>query len=143
MAVKPGAVTLPWADGEYAFRLGIGEWQELFRKTGAGPEELYKRVAGGTWRIEDLRETIRNGLLGADMVTGTAAALIKRYVDERPAMENLPIVQAILLSGLMGPPDGDVPKKAKAAGGKSAASPSAASTKTERPSGSIPEPLTP
>lgn len=130
--VKSGTVTLPWADGEYQFRLGIGEWQELFRKTGAGPLELYHRVRDGKWRVEDLRETIRNGLIGAGMVPKDAVPLIKRYVDDLPLTHSVETVIAILLSGLLGIPGDEAPKKAAAE--ETGASLSASSTKPAPPS---------
>lgn len=55
----------PFADGEYPFRIGAGEARELQRICDCGPLELYRRLLGGTWRYEDVTETIRLGLLGA------------------------------------------------------------------------------
>lgn len=136
MSLKPGTLMLVWGDGEYPFRLAIGEWQELFRKTGAGPMELYERLRTGKWRVEDLRETIRNGLIGAGMAPKDAVPLVKRYVDEMPLTQSVQPATLILLSGLVGIPGDEAPKKARR--GRRASSLSAASTKTAPPSASPP-----
>jgi len=102
---------LTWADGEYRVRLGIGQLRELQEKCDAGPQWIYERLTLNThdgWRMEDIRETIRLGLIGGGGVTPTdALTLVKRYVDKRPALESVPVAQAILAFYLVGAPDED------------------------------------
>lgn len=56
-------IVLPFADGVYAFALKWGRLQELQEKTDCGPLELYTRLLSGRWRMQDVRETIRLGLI--------------------------------------------------------------------------------
>ena len=46
------------------FRLRIGELRELEDKRNAGSFELYRRLGDGTCRFDDIRETLRLGLIG-------------------------------------------------------------------------------
>ena len=66
------------------------------------------RSVGGDWRIDDIRETIRLGLIGAGMTTTDAFILVSRYVDQtdkHPPVDNLGIAAGILLHALTGPQD--------------------------------------
>lgn len=99
-----------WADGEHDFRLAIGQLRELQEKCGAGPAEIHNRLAAGTWRVDDIRETIRLGLIGGGMTPTDALVLVTRYVDNRPLMENVVAAQAVLLVALIGAPDDKVGK---------------------------------
>lgn len=102
--------TVAWADGEYKFRLGIAELRELQEKCDAGPMWIYERLqlnAHNGWRLEDIRETIRLGLIGGGLPPPEALALVKRYVDKRPATESILIAQAVLAFYLVGAPDED------------------------------------
>lgn len=59
-----GKILRAFGDGVYAFALDFGQIEELQEKTDCGPFELYKRLLSGAWRIKDVTETIRLGLLG-------------------------------------------------------------------------------
>ncbi len=143
MPVKTGTQTLPWADGEYPFRLGAGELQEIERKcaiTGMdgnlvhfGIYEIYERLTSGRWFSRWPGIVIFNGLVGAGMVPKEASALKKRYVDDRPLMENVAISHLLLLSALLAPA-GEESKKQEAE--VASPSPSANSTEQGPPSGS-------
>jgi hypothetical protein len=104
------SVTLTWADGEHKFRLAIGQLRELQEKTDAGPVEVLDRLATRRWRLDDVRETLRLGLIGGGMAPVKALGLVKRYVDERPLMESLPAAQAVLLAAIVGVPEDEVGK---------------------------------
>lgn len=108
---RDGSVSFVWGDGEHRFRLAIGEWRELQEKTGVGPAELLQRVNTGRWRVDDIRETLRIGLIGGGMKPVEATSLVTRYVDVFPLMDNVPPAQAILISALIGPVDEPVGKK--------------------------------
>lgn len=112
---RDGSIELTWADGEYKFRLGIKELEELDEKTDRGPLELLRMIDAGTWRAPHLREVIRVGMIGGGTAPATATQLLKRYLDDRPLMEWLPIARAILFAAIAGPRDGERPGKAKAA----------------------------
>ena len=79
------------------------------------PYFLLGRVDGGQWFIDDLRETIRIGLIGGGLEPVKALALVKRYVDDRPFAESITHARAILLAAIVGAPDGEKPGKAAAA----------------------------
>lgn len=100
-----GSIDLEFGDSTYAFRLGLGEWRELESNRKIGAYGLLRRLITGMWFVDDIRETIRIGLIGGKMHPNEALRLVKRYVDERPWLENLPLAMQILepsLSGIEG-----------------------------------------
>lgn len=135
---RDASVTLTWADGEHRFRLAIGQLRELQEKCDAGPAEVLARLSSGKWRLDDVRETLRLGLIGGGLSPGDAHRLTVRYVDERPWLENVQPAQAVLMAALVGAPEEPVGKgaAAEAATGASSASPSPLSTATGRRSDS-------
>lgn len=96
---------LTWGDGEHRFRLPIGQLRELQDKCSAGPQRILMRLSSMDWRIEDVREVIRLGLIGGGKTPSDAHMLVVRYVDERPLMESRLPAQAILMKALIGDPD--------------------------------------
>lgn len=114
MAQHDGAIEREWADGAHCFRLPIAQLLELQEKCDAGPVEIFSRLRAQTWRLNDLRETIRLGLIGGGTPPMDALTLVKRYVDPpRPLLENVPLALEILEAALTGPPE-DLPGKARA-----------------------------
>lgn len=109
---RSGSVTLRFADGEHAFRLPIGRLRELQEKVDAGPMELLRRLQTGAWRIDDVREPIRLGLIGGGLAPTEASRLVERYVDDRPWVETVPVAFAIIASAVNGAPDEDAPGEA-------------------------------
>lgn len=103
MADGSGKIRIAWADDEHEFRLGLGELRELQDKTGAGPLELHRRIGTGVWRVDDLRETIRLGLIGGGKTPPDALKLVARYVDARPLAESVGPAARILFAAIMGP----------------------------------------
>lgn len=92
---RSAKITLEWADGEYDFRLGIGELRELQERTRRtknvageyeyfGPMRLFEMLSGSDWMVDDVREAIRIGLIGGGIKPIEAARLVKRYVEEVP-----------------------------------------------------------
>lgn len=97
-----------FADGEYDFRLAWGQLVELQELCSAGPQFILNRLTvTGDWRVEDISEIIRLGLLGADkdMKPSRATDLVRRYVKERPPLENHTLAVAILTTALLGAPE--------------------------------------
>lgn len=103
--MRDAFIPLDWADGTYAFRLGWGELAELQEKCDAGPYVILDRLQGRQWRIEDISNTIRLGLIGGGMEPVKALKLVRKYVEARPPVENLIYAVGILSAGLMGAPD--------------------------------------
>jgi|SRR5215207_218509 len=112
---EDGSITLTWADGDHVFRTRLGEWREIQNTCGAGLIEIMDRLQFRRWKVDDVREPIRVGLIGGGMIPPKATALVKRYVDDRPLAESVPIAMAILMCAIVGvpgdPPDGDRSKK--------------------------------
>jgi hypothetical protein len=107
-------ITFDWADDRYAFQLKLGQIRELEEKCNAGLLQILHRLEGHVWRLDDVRETIRLGLIGGGTKPDDALKLIRRYVDRQPLFESVVPAKAILSAVLVGVPD-DPPKKAEAA----------------------------
>lgn len=107
---RSGAVEIAWNGGTHLFRLDIGRWEQLQEKIGIGPPELLGRLGGSSWRVHDVRETIRLGLVGGGMAPAEANLLVQRNVDERPLGENVMVARAIVLVSILGAPDEPVGK---------------------------------
>ncbi len=102
--------------------MGIKQWERIDEKCSVGPPELLSRLAPpfyarsqglsfeqilgagllGTWKLHDVREVIRQGLLGANMAPPEADRLVRDYVDERPLLESAPTAYEIVLAGFIG-----------------------------------------
>ena len=122
---RSGEITLAFGDGEYAFRLAIGQWRKVQEACDAGPAELLARLAPpfnamaagvapkdviasgllGRWRIDDVRAPIFQGLLGGGTEPVQATRLLVAYVDERPLLEAVPVAYKVVLASLVGAED--------------------------------------
>lgn len=102
---RDASIDLDWADGTFRFRLGWGELEELQEKTDAGPYVVLRRLWDGTWRIQDLSNVVRLGLIGGGMEPATALRKVRAYVEARPAMESVDPAAAILAAALIGAAD--------------------------------------
>ncbi|WAP67231.1 gene transfer agent family protein [Jiella pelagia] len=98
-------VDLTCWDGTYTFKLGIAQIELLQEKCDAGPQHIFSRLGDGTWKIQDIRETLRLGLIGAGMKQQQALELIVRHVDSVPMLENIETARAAILAALVGAPD--------------------------------------
>lgn len=115
-----GSISFDWADGEHTFRLAIGQLRELQDKTGCGPMQVYQRLMDATWRVDEVRETLRIGLIGGGMPPMEALILTKRYVDEQghSLIENAKAAQNVILAALVGVHDDQVGAAKKAQAGE-------------------------
>jgi hypothetical protein len=113
---RDGSVTYFWGDGEHRFRLPIGHLRELQEKTDCGPYRIFDRLRTGDWRVDDVRETIRLGLIGGGMKPFDAHRLVVRYFDEYglALLDHIPAALQILTAALLGPQDEPLGKKAPA-----------------------------
>jgi len=102
---RDASITLTWGDGDFKFRLGWGELEELQEKTDAGPYVVLQRLHTGSWRLQDVSNTIRLGLIGGGLRPEEALKKVRFYVESRPVMESLPFAIAVLSAGLLGAPD--------------------------------------
>lgn len=105
---RSGRIRLNWGDGEHVFRLRIGELIELQEKCDAGPSHVMERLATNRWKVEDIREPIRLGLIGGGLDAGKALTLVKRYVDDfdrTPLQESVHFAYAIIGAAVVGAED--------------------------------------
>lgn len=113
---RSGKIRLEFAGRKQDFALGLEELEELQEASDAGPPVILNRLGGvgqggafamgPSWRVADVRETIRLGLIGGGMHVHKAAGLVARYVDARPDwFLNAKLAFAILAAALMGVED--------------------------------------
>lgn len=144
---RAGEITLEFGGEERVFRLALGQWRKVQEKCDAGPAELLARLAPmfaarrqqlnmaqimgngllGTWRVDDVREVILQGLLGGDTPGPKALELVKDWVDERPIFESVEIAYQVVLASVFGVED-EKPV------GESQAAPTAASPRSRKAS---------
>lgn len=78
-------VELAWADGTYLFALKLKQIEELQRLCGAGLGEIAQRLlVEERWKVCDIVETLRLGLIGGGTLPIRARELIDTYVDGKP-----------------------------------------------------------
>lgn len=112
---RDASISFDWAGDERRFRLAIGQLRELQEKCSAGPMEIMSRLQGGTWRIDDVRETMRLGLIGGGTPPGEALGLVRRYVDDRPFGECVSFALFVLMAAIYGTDQEPAPGKAEPA----------------------------
>jgi len=114
--MQNGTIEMTWADGDRVFNVArIALLLELEEKCGAGLATVYGRLVGKAWTVNDVRETIRLGLIGGGLAPAAALALVKRYVDDGPQriglIENAMTALAIVQAAMLGVRDDPVGKK--------------------------------
>lgn len=118
-------VTAPFGDGEHTFRLTVPCLIELEEKCDAAFTVVLHRLSTGTYKINDVRETVRLALIGGGAKPTDALALVKRYIDDRPPLEDaLHIARLALMGVLFGFKAAPVDESEAPAEGKAEAAPS-------------------
>ena len=147
---RSAKTTLDWADGTYAFRLGLGELAELQEKCGAGPWFIQSALSmlllppelGITPPKEVspayVTETIRLGLIGGGMDAVQALKKVRAYVDVGQLTENVPVAFGIIGVALQGIPE-EEPEKSEGESETSANRSPEAGFVSRRSSGSEPQ----
>lgn len=102
---RDGSIELEFGDGTHKFRLPWGELVNLQEACDAGPYVILSRLQDGTWRLADIRETIRYGLIGGGLEPSAALKLVREYVEQRPPVESVIYAQVVLSAALMGAPE--------------------------------------
>jgi hypothetical protein len=120
-------ITQSWGGEERTFRLGLGQCRKLQENTGCGPLGIAARcnvslavlsaIRGKDWlhlsqlnlsqaaeKIQ-VRETLKQGLLGAQVALPEVDRLLVEYVDERPLDENLIVTIAVCMAAIYGVED--------------------------------------
>lgn len=131
---RRGDIELVFGDGKHRFRLAIGELGDLEKATGLGPFELFEKFIAKRWRVGEIREVIRIGLIGGGMSKMEAVELVDEHIDDWPWVENVSIALEVLNAALAGDPN-DQPGKQQA-GEDPQDGPSPALSGTARRSGS-------
>ncbi|SDN84709.1 gene transfer agent family protein [Ensifer sp. YR511] len=62
-----GSEEIVWAGGEHHFRLGIGELRAIEGKCEAGCAVILMRLLSSAWKIDDVIQPLRLGLIGGGM----------------------------------------------------------------------------
>tara|TARA_R110002020_G_scaffold53905_8_gene150488 strand:+ start:19449 stop:19862 length:414 start_codon:yes stop_codon:yes gene_type:complete len=102
---RSSAIDLDWGDDTFRFAMKWGELAELQEKTDAGPYVILQRLHNGSWRVEDISNVIRLGLIGGGMAPEQALKKVRFYVQQRPPLESVPYAIAILSTALLGATD--------------------------------------
>lgn len=110
---RDASITLPFADGDYPFRLGWGQLILLQEAVDAGPFAVLGRLEDRSCRVQDIAHVIRLGLIGGGMEPKKALELVRAYVEDRPPLESVVHAQAILSAAVVGAPEEDTGSKKK------------------------------
>jgi len=116
---RHGEVSLPLGGGDYLFRLGYGELRMLQEACDAGPLWIAQRIKGDQCRVEDIRETLRIGLIGGGMNDMEARRIVEREVEPR-LFAYRETAYMVILAAVLGPDDEKSEGKAKGAAGRKA-----------------------
>jgi hypothetical protein len=116
-----GTRSIIWLNGEDQFCLAkVGLLLDLEDKCRAGIGTIFGRLESGHYFVNDVRETIRLGLIGGGMSAEKAMAAVKNHVDGRPLALSVLIAHAVIEAVLIGVPDDpvgkDMPAEAKPTG---------------------------
>lgn len=99
-----------WPGGEHEFELRIGELRALQENCKAGPEEVLNRLRAGTWRVDDIIEPIRLGLIGAGMPAAEAGPMVVKLFDQHPKVDFKFTALTVMFYAVMAPEDDRVGK---------------------------------
>lgn len=106
-----------WPGGEHEFKLAaIGQLKALEQSRDSGPFEIYKRLADGTFRMDDILEVVRLGLVGGGMDSGEARKKVNGALDIAGLDAMRVIAIRILNNTLWWDAKGDEPGESKAGG---------------------------
>lgn len=97
---------LQWPGGEHDFALPLGQLRALQDATNAGPEEVFNRLRIGAWRVDDLIDVIRLGLVGSgEMASKDATKFVVALFDKHPPIQFKLTALAIMAAALLGVED--------------------------------------
>lgn len=102
------SVRLVWIGGEHDFALDLGNLRAIQKYCDAGPHEILLRLNEKRWRVDDLFEVIRQGLIGGGLPSGDASRLVTAMMTRHPLIGFVVTAQAILAASLVGDEDDPV-----------------------------------
>ncbi|MCT4332617.1 gene transfer agent family protein [Paracoccus sp. YLB-12] len=91
-----------FGDREREFLLSDPMIAELERQIGTGIGTLFARLTRSDFRLNDLTEIIRLGLIGAGTDPQEAFRLVETYARNRPISEVLPVALDVITARWMG-----------------------------------------
>lgn len=109
-----GTISIIWAGGEHQFCLAkVGLILDLESKCEAGIAVVFTRLGSGTWKLNDVREPIRLGLIGGGMEPKDAMELVRNHVDlnDNGLTPSVLIAYAVIEAVMVGVRDDPVGKK--------------------------------
>lgn len=118
---RTGRIVLRFAGAKRAFRLGVGETEELDELFSAGLMPLLERCAGV--HVPTVMAVLRIGLTGAGMHVDKAGALVERHVRDGYFLEAAGVAMKVIDAAAQGVPD-DLPGESAGEGAAIPANPS-------------------
>ncbi|NBB07855.1 gene transfer agent family protein [Pseudomonas monteilii] len=112
---RDGSCELAFNGQMTPFKLSWRELMKIQEACDAGPYLVLDRLLSGRWRLQDISEVIKWGLIGAGMPQAEALKIVETEVQGRLPLENLVIAQTVLGAGVVGAPEEEVGKKSEAA----------------------------
>lgn len=94
-----------FGDGPHDFSLGIAQLEELEETRNSGMFEVYNRLVSEGWRIADIKEPLRLGLIGEGMQPQQAYVLVARNVVPGRLFEAAAVAAKVLAAAIVGAPE--------------------------------------
>lgn len=101
---RTGNVRLFLGEGEFDFALLMGQLMELEQLTGDGIFVTWNKLMNGTWKIADIRETLRLGLVGGGMAKKDAYDLVTRHLQPGYLADLCLLAQSVAGAACIGVP---------------------------------------
>lgn len=101
--------SIVWPGGEHDFCLGIGELRALEQRSDAGCFVILTRLLTSQWKIDDVLQPIRLGLIGGGMDDREAQKVIDRALETSSPYSLAVPAASILHSFLMWDEEADQP----------------------------------
>jgi hypothetical protein len=101
-----------FGDGVHRFDIHAHGFQfliELQEKLNEGPMMTFRRLYGGSWRVEDIREVLRLSLVGGGMTPAEVNKLMVRYFERSPLAEHAALALSVLSAAIVGRKSEDEP----------------------------------
>ena len=95
-------ITLQWPGGEHQFSLDWAQLRALESIADIGPLALLQSIQTGNWKLDDLLNTIRLGLIGAGMDTVEAKRAVSAAAELHPPAAFVQTAILALAAGVMG-----------------------------------------
>lgn len=132
---RHGDIALAFGPEERTFRLGIDQLRAVQERCDAGPFEILQRLAPlvrgiqarltfpqmleanllGTWRIDDIREVLLQGLIGGGESPTMAGVIVRAEFDAKASWSFAPLAFLIIQAALAQVEDEPLPGEPKAA----------------------------